>query len=122
MRIFQETLKEGLFYLMADADAACKEAYYTGNMRPTLISKSEPKTKVTLEFRQHEGTVDGARTISWVQTVVGLFEFADDCDKVFMVAFVMEHAELEDGGKKLYEIEDLLRDIGLEELADFYVN
>jgi hypothetical protein len=91
-------------------------------MRRNLWLGKLHDTKVTLEFRQHEGTLDGPRTVSWVQTVVGLFEFADDCDRFWLAAFLMEHAELEDAGRKLYEIVDLLRDIGLEEPAEFYAD
>jgi hypothetical protein len=54
-----------------------------------LISRSEPKSKVM---------IDGPRTICWIQTVIGRFEFADDCDRFFLAAFLMEHAELEDWG------------------------
>ncbi len=118
-RIFEESRGEELLKQMADANAGCKEAYFTGNLREGLFS-GPPRNKVTLEFRQHEGTLDGPRTVAWVQTVVGIFEFAAESDKFWMAAFLMEHAELEDGGEKLYEIEDLLRDIGLKEPAEFY--
>jgi hypothetical protein len=123
IKIWNEKCKNSLLRLMSDTHSATfKEAYFTGNMRLSLSSDKLHDTKITFEFRQHEGTPDGPRTVNWVQTVVGLFELADDCDRFFMAAFVMEHAELEDGGGRLYEIEDLLRDIGLEEPADFYAS
>jgi hypothetical protein len=122
-KIWMEKSKDTLLRLMSDTHSASyMEAYYTGNMQPSAWSGKLNDTKVTVEFRQHEGTLDGPRTVSWVQTVVGLLEFADDCDRFFLAAFLMEHAELEGAGEKLYEIEDLLRDIGLEEPADFYAS
>ena len=121
IKIWNEKNTHNLLRCMSDIlSANFKEAYYTGNMRRNLWLGKLHDTKATLEFRQHEGTLDGPRTVSWVQTVVGLCEFADDCDRFFLAAFLMEHAELEDLGGKVYEIVDLLRDIGLGEPAEFY--
>jgi hypothetical protein len=117
-RIFEETHIDELFAQMSENDSYGKDAYNTRNLREARFFKH----KVTLEFRQHEGTLDGPRTIAWVQTVVGILEFAADCDRFCMAAFLMEHAEIEDRGGKLYEIEELLRDIGLEESATFYAS
>jgi hypothetical protein len=115
-RIFEETRLDELFRQMSEKDPYGRDAYNTENLRFGMLGKE----KVTLEFRQHEGTLDGPRAVAWVQTVVGIFEFAADCDKFEMAAFLIEHAALEDGEGRVYEIEDLLRDIGLEEPAKFY--
>ncbi|CAG8953843.1 hypothetical protein HYFRA_00006735 [Hymenoscyphus fraxineus] len=37
-------------------------------------------SKKTIEFRQHEGTVDPRRVVNWIRFCVGLVEFADTCE------------------------------------------
>lgn len=37
-------------------------------------------SKKTIEFRQHEGTIDPTRVTNWVRFCAGLMEFADTCE------------------------------------------
>lgn len=120
-RILMELGRFKLFDLMSDVSPYNVEAVTVRNLKLSPVMGKERETKLTIEFRQHEGTLDGERVINWVKTVVGLLEFAEDCDPVFLTAFVTEYAMLEDSGHGgMYDIVDLLRDIGLDEPATFY--
>jgi hypothetical protein len=128
-RILAQTDADALLDQMDDAGTLNEAAYNTANLRTEGRWFDGPPEKITFEFRQHEGTLDGPRVVAWVETVVGLLEVAEDCDRFWMSAFVLECAELEDrsrevgdGSAELYEIEHLLRDIGLGEPAEFYEN
>jgi hypothetical protein len=120
LRILQEPDRERLLRLVDAEDPSDFDAYNARNLRLSLTG-IEMTSKVTIEFRQHESTLDGDRVINWVKTVVGLLEFADNCDPFFVAAFVTEYAFLMDAGEKnLYMIVDLLRDIGLDGPATYY--
>jgi hypothetical protein len=62
----------------------------------------QPGSKLTIEFRQHEGTLDFDRLQLWVQTVVGLVQQSHGFD--------------------LYDFDDLLRTAALSAIPDFSVS
>ena len=80
----------------------------------------EHQTKRTIEFRQHEGCLDGDRVIAWIQTAAGIVGFAQGCNLVAFTELVTTHARLEDESEETYNVVDLLHDIGLDEPASFY--
>jgi hypothetical protein len=73
-----------------------------------------------MEFRQHEGCLDGDRVVAWVQTTAGIVEFAQSCNQTTFTELVTAHARLEDASKETYSVVDLLLDIRLDEPARFY--
>lgn len=81
--------------------------------------------KKTVEFRQHEGTMDGTRAVEWIKTVVVLMEFIMDVDTTVLMDFLLEAAAFEDRcwseeEKPAYDIIDLFNDIGLEDQATYW--
>ena len=73
--------------------------------------------KKTVEFRQHEGTIDGVQIASWIRVCVGLVEFADTVDDKFLEWFCRAHVrdEVED-----YSIGMFLNAVGLPIEAVYY--
>ncbi|PVH68781.1 hypothetical protein DL98DRAFT_629026 [Cadophora sp. DSE1049] len=95
--------------------------------------------KPTIEFRQHEGTMDGERITQWIKLVVGMVSFIENEEfgtfvDLLMIATDKEKwKKLGDGQDAQKEAEmgpipadgaltiiDLLRHIGLNEQADYY--
>jgi hypothetical protein len=77
--------------------------------------------KRTIEFRQHEGTLDNDRVAAWVMTVSGLLEFAQRIDDAALMEMLTQHMSQEERGNEgNYGVIQLFRDIGLEQSAAFY--
>ncbi|KAL5318852.1 hypothetical protein ACEPPN_013919 [Leptodophora sp. 'Broadleaf-Isolate-01'] len=93
----------------------------------------------TIEFRQHEGTMDGELIVQWVQLLVGMLKFIENEEYASFTGFLFETVGKEkwqkvgDGkdaereasmGPTLadgeFTVIDLLRYIGLNEQADYY--
>lgn len=77
--------------------------------------KCDPK--MTVEFRQHEGTLSVERTIHWINVCAGLVEFAEMADPNELDEFLWSHI---DDKNEDYTAIDLLRAIGRPAEADFY--
>ena len=92
----------------------------------------------TIEFRGHEGTLEPARVISWIKTLVSIISFVDTAD-LESLTYLLQKALDEkwqkqgiDQDEELqakfgpipaegdFTIIDLLRYMQLDELADFY--
>lgn len=73
--------------------------------------------KLTIEFRQHEGTLDGRRAVMWIRTVVGIVRFLERLNARQWLAFLEEHV-----GKSVKEfgIVELLLQLDLKAEAAFY--
>jgi Putative amidoligase enzyme len=108
-------------------------AYYMGNLLPpkllldtariTAWEGEQPVQwkKRTIEFRQHEGTLDSDSVAAWVMTVAGLVEYAQNVDDTALEELLAQHLALErNGNEGSYGIVQLLKDIGLENPAAFY--
>jgi hypothetical protein len=106
-----------------------RSAYHMQNLLPpedytsvdALVTAWEGQNPIrwrkrTIEFRQHEGTLDGASVSAWVMTVAGLVTFAQSVDDTTLERMLTQHRE----GEQNYDIDQLLKDIGLEECAVFY--
>jgi hypothetical protein len=94
-------------------------AYNLRNLRRTRRG-STYQDKKTVEFRQHEGTLDPDRTIMWVRTVVGLVEVAALASRADLMEFLAEHNKIEDEEKEVIGVVELLELLGLVEPAAFY--
>jgi hypothetical protein len=85
----------------------------------------ENTIKKTVEFRQHEGTMDGTRVVEWIKTVVALVEWIIDVDSTVLLDFLEEAASFEDAcwpeeEQPPYDIIDLFNDMGLVEQATYW--
>jgi hypothetical protein len=85
-----------------------------------LARPYESPIKRTVEFRQHEGTLDSARVIAWIATVAGLVDFATAADIGRLEDLLTAQAELQDSGGLSYSVTELFRAIGLTESATYY--
>lgn len=72
-------------------------------------------SKKTIEFRQHEGTLDAKRAENWMKVCVRLVEFALQSQPVWMEGFLRSVVDDEK-----YTVEDMLLSIGLPRQAKYY--
>ncbi|KAI9744659.1 MAG: hypothetical protein M1818_002188 [Claussenomyces sp. TS43310] len=86
--------------------------------RTDLIARKD--TKRTVEFRQHDGTFERERIVTWIETVVRIVSFTRDVSRPVLVDFLIEQAIKEDRGHAVMPILDMFRAIGLEKQAGFY--
>lgn len=107
------------------------QAYNFQNaLRLEVDGEVDPCIKQTVEFRQHEGTLDGERIQAWILTVVGLVQYAQNAefDPVSFRQLLLtaryegigreKEATLCEGG---FTIIDLLKILGLFQPALFYL-
>jgi hypothetical protein len=86
-------------------------AYKVWNLR----SHFDWLSKRTIEFHQHEGTLNTRQIENWIRVCVGLVEFSRKTDPGYLISFLRSVVDNEE-----YTIEDLLLDIGLSQQAKFY--
>jgi hypothetical protein len=99
-----------------------KSAYHIGHLDAEWVGETMKKT---IEFRQHEGTLHGARVVEWIKTVIALMEWIEDVEAIPLMEFLMDAADFEDRcwpeeEKPPYDIIDLFNDIGLVEQAAYW--
>lgn len=104
------------------------------------------RTKPTVEFRQHAGTLDGEQVVKWVETLVGIIQWLEQKDDLDPEAFMKLAKECREKSEKVirqarrsvigegeerrrpmtgegedaFTIVDLLECIGLLEQARYY--
>lgn len=71
----------------------------------------------TIEFRQHEATLNPDRVEAWIKFCVGMMEFCDSVDRKSLSAFLWHHIDDEEGQ---FTPQQLLHAIGLEYLRRPY--
>jgi len=95
--------------------------------------------KPTIEFRQHEGTMDGERVFQWVKLVVGMVSFIENEEHGAFVNLLTKATDKEKWEKsgdgqdaqreaemepipadRFFTVIVLLRHMGLNEQADYY--
>lgn len=84
--------------------------------------------KRTIEFRQHEGTVDPDRVINWVETVIGIVKFAENAPDVDFFNLVIQRHGRESWERQVADCPDpeeipvieLLDQMGLHKQARYY--
>lgn len=83
----------------------------------------EPKSKRTVEFRQHEGTMDPERVVNWIRFCAGLLEFADTVKQETLRPFLERHLELPDAtGPAVLNMGQILTALGMYDIAGYYHN
>ena len=77
--------------------------------------------KRTIEFRQHEGTLDSDSIAIQVMAMAGPVEYAQNVDDMALEELLAQHLALErNSNEGNHRIVQLLRDIRLEKPAAFY--
>jgi len=114
--------------------------YNVSNLVKYLQDEGRPNNSgmPTIEFRQHEGTLDAQRVVQWCSTVVGVINFVDTADQVYLrkllLKVVDETWQKESYPKDVFQqdkfgpipaegsftVIDLLRYMHLNEQANFY--
>ncbi|MCJ1416105.1 hypothetical protein MMC32_002440 [Xylographa parallela] len=87
-----------------------KYAYNFGN-----LSLSQYLPKMTIEFRQHEGTVDPKRIINWAKFVTGLVNFSHAVSSAQHVWLWMTYSR-----DQAYTVLDLMKAVGKGDLSSYY--
>ena len=100
-------------HLLNDECPNYGHAYNLWNLRSQLHRSA----KRTIEFRQHEGTLDTQRVGNWIEVCVGLVNFAHQVPPDHMGAFLKSAVDNEE-----YTIDNLLLSIGLPRQAEYYGN
>jgi len=100
-----------------------KRDHYHAYKLENLLDGKEGKagTKKTVEFRQHEGTLNGERVVAWARAVVALVDFARNVDTAAITALLIQELAVQEtkpeGGLNLVELLEL---IGERKTAEFY--
>jgi hypothetical protein len=89
--------------------------YYLGD--PGAEKKPEPYDKRTIEFREHESTLNQHRVHRWIEFCVHLVEFADDVEDDVLIPFLRMHI---DETPEQYPLNHLLGKLGMPYLAHWY--
>ncbi|TAQ86869.1 hypothetical protein B7494_g4839 [Chlorociboria aeruginascens] len=90
--------------------------YNISNMKKPYLQEF---VKRTIEFRQHESTLDPIRITNWITVCHGLVEFCDTIETSRIEKFLRQHI---DESPEEYSIIQMLNDIGLSPQADFYAS
>ena len=88
-------------------------AYFMGNIHCSKDSDSQI-SKPTIEFRQHEATLDVTRVIHWITLCVRMVECARKSNTEGTISFLESHAQ------KPVDLSAVLRQLGMAEEAAFY--
>lgn len=75
------------------------------------------KTKNTVEFRQHESTLDPIRATNWARLCIGLLEFSDTVSREALDPFLRRHIE---SSPEEFTIGQILTAGGMPYLVDFF--
>ena len=95
--------------MSSNADGA--ERGFAYNMRNLL----EDGPKTTIEFRQHESTIDAVAVAAWVSLACALVETSHSMAFESLVSLSCQRI-----GNEAYTVLDLLNALGLVNLADYY--
>lgn len=128
--------REIWYEMVVDFD---NEKYSNYSFRGVKQEAVNTNGKPTIEFRQHEGTMDGVRIAHWIKTIVGIATYVENANPAEFLNFLKtiwkaEKWEKRGDGQdvlraaakgpiladKGFTIIDLLRHMGLDAQADYY--
>jgi len=92
-------------------------AYNMDNVLAILTGATVDTTKNTIEFRQHESTLDPERATNWARFCVGCLEFADTVPREALEKFLKKHIL---DSPTDFTIGQVLTALGMPYLAPFY--
>ncbi|KAH6678450.1 putative amidoligase enzyme-domain-containing protein [Halenospora varia] len=92
-------------------------SYYLGNLIDYKDPGADACQKKTVEYRQHEATLDPIRIGHWIRTCIGLVEFAHTVDTPVLKAFL--YARIEDDLSD-FSVVNVLKAVGLPVQARYY--
>ena len=98
-------------------DAPSGQGRLAYNLRSLKFSTWMPNKKETIEFRQHESTVEAERVLHWIKLCVSLVEFARTIPFQVLEPFLQAHI---DDSAEDFSIVQLLKAIGLPSQMLFY--
>ncbi|RDW65265.1 hypothetical protein BP5796_09957 [Coleophoma crateriformis] len=70
--------------------------YHIQGLNPRDTSAGVEGSKKTIEFRQHQGTMDEEAVVMWVETVVLIVEFARDVEEERLMEWLREYIKLDE--------------------------
>jgi hypothetical protein len=103
----------GITQAVTDINGAKFSTYNFGNIESIDLGM---EVIPTLEFRQHEGTLDGGEVAAWIQTLAGVVSYVEKLGMKELVPLL--RADRERG--KRFTIIDLLGRMGPKESAEYY--
>lgn len=74
-----------------------------------LSSDNDSLEQLTVEFRQHEGTLDPERVAMWIRSCVGLLEFSETVNEANLIPFLEENIDSSVGVMNIAVVLDALR-------------
>jgi hypothetical protein len=89
--------------------------YRATNSYPGL----KTETKKTVEFRQHEGSIDPNAVANWARFCVGLVEFAESRDSKTMKTFLDDYIHIHKDDLSIMQITE---DLGMPDIAQYYTD
>ena len=110
-RIFECQTGDHVISLVNDECPSYGSAYNFWN----LLSQHSRSSKRTIEFRQHEGTLDSKRVENWIKVCVRLVEVALHTEQHSMGRFLRSVVDEED-----FTVVNMLISIDLPRQAEFY--
>lgn len=131
---------DGLKFIYAAADLSDLDEMLRPNHKKSAYKIGHlvhgDTLKRTVEFRQHEGTLHGARVVEWIKTVVAVIGWVMDVEATALSEFLQEAASVEDrcwpdddddddeaeaeAEMPPYDITDLFNDMGLVSVAAYW--
>jgi hypothetical protein len=117
MKVFETKTFNELQKLVSDSESKGM-AYNFRNLLEPYLSE----TKKTIEFRQHCATLDSRRISAWIQVVLRLVRYAQECDITALTRQLIKDATKEDlDDPERTDIFGLLGMIGCgDEISQFY--
>lgn len=82
-----------------------------------LVHAGFVSTKRTVEFRQHEGTLEGGRVVAWARFVVRVVEWAGWVDADRITEFLVRELERQRRGEEGVGLLEFVRMLGLHEVV-----
>lgn len=131
-QIYKCKTKEDLIYWLANSGGY--NAYKMENLLPVIRKDVQTEeeaagqlttSKRTIEFRQHEGTLDGDRIVNWAKLCIGFVDRARWVDPDVALHITLDQLDAEGANPDTAwtsGLEQMLIAFGGREVADYYIN
>lgn len=85
-----------------------------------LRLKPQPAPGETIEFRQHEGTLEAEEILKWAKVCSGLVKYTVSVGQDNLEKFLHQHQHQDSDDEKRFTAADLICHIGLHKEASYY--